>query len=245
MRVLVVDDHPLFLKGVELLLRTTPGYEPVTASSVTEALAQFDANGADLLLLDLNLPGIDGEGLLEAIRHRRARLPTLTMSAETNGPRVLAALEKGALGFVPKSYQPQQMLDAIAKVAKGELFLPDRIADQVDRARRGRRQRPQNLDSPRVRARDHGITPRQYAVLECLAEGYSNKEIATSLSLTEYTVKSHIRALFSALDSRNRTSCVRRVRSATSTRSVLPPVHARRISRPPDCRMSEGRFSQS
>ena len=206
MHILVVDDHPIFLAGVEFLL--TSRNEDNHVRAVADAQTALDAIrycNFDVVLLDLNLPGIDGAAMLHLMQCKGMTVPTLTMSAEVDGQRILQVYASGAKGFMPKSYSPKQMLGALDQVAKGETFWPECAQTVMARARR---QSGQNVDMRIARA--HGVTPRQAAVLDLLAGGFSNKEIARKLSLTEYTVKSHVRALFASLECKNRTACVRR-----------------------------------
>ena len=121
------------------------------------------------------------------------------MSADVNLDRIQQALDLGALGFVPKAYSPADMLNAVYRVTSKERFLPTQISDQ--------------LSTKRIMHASHGITPRQTAVLKLVAEGLSNREIARELNLTEYTVKSHVRSLFEALNCKNRTACAAEARA--------------------------------
>lgn len=222
MRILVVDDHPIFLAGVEFLLNTHyPHSHIVAVADAVAALEQLADQAFDLVILDLNLPGMDGEGLLQGMAAQQLSVPTLTMSAETDGAKILRALQYGALGFVPKSFKPQQMLQAINDVAQGKVFLPASVRPLLDRAQRAE-QRSQGPDQ----GANNGITPRQVAVLKLVAQGCSNKEIAARLNLTEYTVKSHVRGLFIALGCKNRTACVREAQA----RGILEVESASRSS---------------
>lgn len=218
MRILLVEDHPIFLEGLQFLLsRHRPHAEVAAASSAERALTRLDADPHwDLIILDLHLPGIDGIGFLLAMKERLLFLPTLTISAEIDSDAIGRAMEAGALGFVPKTSAGTELLNAIDAIGGGDTYLPDKVAARlnVNRRRRGSSGLPQP-------ARDAGVTPRQFSVLKLLSEGFSNRQIAQSLSLTEHTVKSHVRGLFTALDAENRTSCVRR---AESLGLLSPPL---------------------
>ena len=208
MHILVVDDHPIFLAGVEFLLNTHHADCTISsAADAVQALAALQQTPTDLVILDLNLPGIDGAGVLEAMAQSGHRVPTLTMSAESDGARILEALQKGALGFIPKSFKPQQMLHAINEVCAGRVYISVSVSAEIDRAKKVLKR---DKNEPNANG---GVTPRQMAVLRLVAKGFSNKEIATQLNLTEYTVKSHMRGLFSALDCKNRTACVRQAQA--------------------------------
>ena len=199
MKILVLDDHPVFLKGVEYLLSSKiPQVEICSVENADDALSAIHNEAWDLLLLDINLPIRNGLDLLKDLKQELIPIPTLVMSADIHLDRIEQALDLGALGFIPKAQSGNEMLNAIFKVARKEKFLPIHISDQ--------------LNARRSQHAAHGITPRQTAVLKLIAEGLSNREIATQLNLTEYTVKSHVRSLFEALGCKNRTACVAEAR---------------------------------
>lgn len=218
MRVLVVEDHPIFLDGLQLLLAThKPDTTLSKASSAEQALALLDDGPKqDVIVLDLNLPGIDGIDFLAALNERALFVPTLTMSAEVNVVAIRQALAAGALGFIAKTAAGTELLSALDTVSNGSIYI---AADIEARLSRGQRAPAQPADLPE-RAQALGVTPRQYGVLKLMSRGFSNRQIAQSLSLTEHTIKSHVRALFAVLDAENRTSCVRR---AESMGIITPP----------------------
>ena len=220
MRILVVDDHPIFLAGVEFLISSHhPDYRIKSVATARDALTQMSWCNYDLLILDRNLPDIDGIALLLEMRASRFEVPTLMMSAEEDAPFIREALVCGALGFVPKSFEPSELLDAIATVSKGETYLPAAVGDLL----------ADGVPDPA-----HKLTPRQIAVLELVAEGLSNKEIAERLNLTEYTIKSHMRGLFHSLGCKNRTACVLKAQNLGILRDgrMLDRLGAPRSSRP-------------
>ncbi len=204
MHILVIDDHPVYLKGVELLLHSdAAAYDVFGVTNASQALDHVDQHQVDLILLDLNLPTIDGAGFLEALTKRQRMIPTLAMSADVDGARIQEALNNGALAFVPKSFSAERFLAAISQVAAGRSYVPSEVRYQLER-------RARKASSALSDATAHGITPRQLEVLQLIGKGYSNKDIGKALALTEYTVKSHVRALFMALGTKNRTACVQR-----------------------------------
>lgn len=118
---------------------------------------------------------------------------------------IKVTLDAGALGFIPKSHNSQQMLSALQAILDGEIYIPADIEKQIDNLET---RRPPAEASNNYALKSSGITKRQFEVLQLLAKGYSNKQIATSLFLTEHTAKAHISALFASLQASNRTECV-------------------------------------
>lgn len=207
MHILVVDDHQLFLDGIRHILeKLETGTRVKEANTVEAALEALDNTaGLDLALIDLCMPGMDGLALMQSINSRRIRLPVVVVSGEEDLAKIKAALDLGALGFIPKSYSSQQMQDALKQVLEGDIYLPAHVEKQIDRL--STRRRPEAATrNPALK--DSGITRRQYDVLQLMARGFSNKQIASTLFLTEHTVKSHVSALFALLAANNRTGCV-------------------------------------
>lgn len=198
MRILVADDHQLFIDGIRHILNKLDAVvEVIESNRAAHAIETLESGQTfDLILIDLSMPGMDGMSILQRMRERKAWLPLVVVSAEENIRTIKATLDAGALGFIPKAHSGRQMLAALNAILEGEVYIPADIEKQID-----------NLVS-RKSSTDTGITKRQLAVLELLAKGYSNKQIATSLYLTEHTVKAHIAALFSTLKAHNRTECV-------------------------------------
>ena len=202
MHILLADDHPLFLDGMRhILAQLDDAVQVHCADNGEAALRRLREKGDfDLLLLDLGLPGTDGLGLLHLLREEAITVPVIVVSASENLHQIHAALATGALGFIPKSYHAGQMLDAIRDVLEtGQVYLPDDIRAQLDR-----------LAGDDGLPMGRGITARQRQVLNLLAEGLANKQIAKRLNLTEHTVKAHLGALFQLLKVGNRTECVRK-----------------------------------
>ncbi len=195
MQILVVDDHPVFLSGVEYLLSSRrPEYRVDAINDPREVASRLRWSRYDLLLLDMNLPHMAGLEVLSQLKTSAPDINVLLMSAETNVGKVKRGLEAGACGFLPKSADHHTMLTAIDSCSRGHTFLPDELTKML---------------STTTAHTNGNVTPRQVSVLELVAKGLSNKEIASELNLTEYTVKSHMRSIFNALDCKNRTACVR------------------------------------
>ncbi|NOQ90402.1 MAG: DNA-binding response regulator, partial [Gammaproteobacteria bacterium] len=139
------------------------------------------------------------------MHERKLWLPMVVVSGEEDVGKIRSALDSGALGFIPKTHNSQQMLSALQAILDGEIYIPVDIEKKIDNLGTIR---PPADASNNDALKASGITKRQFEVLQLLAKGYSNKQIATSLFLTEHTVKAHISALFTALRAGNRTECV-------------------------------------
>ena len=197
MTFLVVDDHPLYVEGLTLTLtRLIPEQNIYSCTHANEAI-EFILKHAnlDLVLLDLALPDLGGLGLLQEIRKRKIPIPVAILSASEDPADVHAAMVAGASGFISKSYRSDKIIDAIREVLNGEPHTPDFYQATPD---------PSGYNL----SQELNITPRQLEVLKLLAAGLPNKKICATLGLTEHTVKSHLKALFAALEVHNRTECV-------------------------------------
>lgn len=209
MHILVADDHQLFLDGVRhILARLGTNVTITEANRAEQAIAQIESGSAfDLILLDLNMPGMDGMSILRRERERKSWLPMVIISGEEDARIIKSALDAGALGFIPKTHSSQQMLAALQAILDGEIYIPAKIQRQIDSLAT---LRPPAEAGHNDALKNSGITKRQYDVLQLMAKGYSNKQIAASLFLTEHTVKAHVSALFNSLNAGNRTECVQR-----------------------------------
>jgi DNA-binding NarL/FixJ family response regulator len=195
MKIILADDHTLFRDGFVLLLKQLEaGAEVITAGSLEDALGQVRAHpDADLLLLDLQMPGMQGLASVRAVMRDFPSLPVAILSASDSLAVMEAFLAAGAAGFIPKSSSAPVMLSALKLIMAGGVYLP-----------------PQLLVSGQVTAGEAAakggpLTPRQLDVLRLLCEGKSNKLICRELGLGEGTVKAHIAAIFRALSVSNRT----------------------------------------
>lgn len=207
MRILVVDDHRLFADGLGLVLKSiAENVELIIVNNSQSALEKIEINrDLDLLLLDLNMPGLDGISLLTAIKERQAYIPCVIISATEDICQIKQALDLGAFGFVPKSYNSSQLIEAVKIVLNGDTYVSD---DLIQKIHRLTSDKGQNNNNANILSK-HGITKRQHQVLGLLAKGYSNKQIACTLFLSNHTVKSHVAALLGAFQAKNRTDCVR------------------------------------
>lgn len=198
MKILVVDDHQLFIDGIwHVLQQMHPQPDITEASCAEQAIAQLESDESfDLVLIDLVMPGLNGLSVIQRMHEQGIWYPVVVVSGEECARTIKTALEMGILGFIPKSYSSQKMLAALACVLSGDTYIPPGIQKQIDTLK------------PRRTPLAGNITRRQRQVLELMARGYSNRQIATALFLTEHTVKAHVGSLLLELNAVNRTDCV-------------------------------------
>ena len=193
-RLLLIDDHQIYLDGLSLTLGSLcEGVRLDHARNAAEALQLVREYPYDLILLDLQLPDSSGLSLMQKLRAADAMVPIAILSASNSPSDLEAALQLGAAGFISKTTDGKTLLDAVTQLLYGAQVVIGDTALKIDR---------------QTSAREVGITPRQLEILDLLAEGLPNKVICQRLSLSEDTVKTHLKALFSSLDCHNRTECV-------------------------------------
>ncbi len=206
LRVLVVDDHPLFRAGVGGLLASVPDTEVVgTAGDGDAAVREATLLRPDVVLMDLDLPGTSG---LEATRRIGKAIPecaVLVLSMLDDDDSVLAAMRAGARGYVLKGAGQEELLAAIRTVAAGGAVFGAAVAARMLAA----------LDRPRpVESRFPGLTDREAQVLGLLAEGRDDRSIAAELGISPKTVANHVSHVLTKLQARDRVAAVLRVRDA-------------------------------
>jgi DNA-binding NarL/FixJ family response regulator len=202
LRILVIEDHALVREGLLLALRALeePGSaaEILGAHDADEATRLLEANeDFDLALLDLMLPGTGGLAFLGVMRKRYPHVPVLVLSALDDADTVAKAMRQGAAGFVSKASPTHVLLGALREVLAGEIWLPPEYRELT-----GKRKRAKTV------AERYGLTKSQARVLELLAEGKSNRDIAEMLCVTEGTVKIHVSAIFRSLGVNNRSQAL-------------------------------------
>jgi DNA-binding NarL/FixJ family response regulator len=191
-RVLVVDDHEVFSEALELLLGRQPDLRLVgSARDADEAMAMLD-HEPDVILMDLDLPGMDGIEATRQIRHVAPQTKVVLLTG-IQSPEVIAeALAAGACGYVPKTRAVDELMDVVRRAAAGEIVMPEGdLAAVVER-----------LHSARV---DPGLsaierlTPRETQILSALASGQTAGEIAADLEISSLTVQSHMKSILAKL----------------------------------------------
>jgi len=198
-RALIVDDHPLFCDALALTLRALAGVGEVeTANTLGAALARIEGGqGLDLVLLDLDLPDVEGlDGLLR-LRAVAPDVPVLVVSSMADPRLIEAALAAGAKGFVPKYSGREAFRSALSALARGERYLPEGFVPGSEAS-----------EMSEAVARLAQLTRQQARILELLCQGKLNKQIAWELSIAETTVKAHVTAIMRKLVVQSRTQAV-------------------------------------
>jgi len=205
MNVLLIDDHALFREGLKFLLRSLDAaLEVDEASDCAKALEHAATRSYDLVLLDLKMPGVAGLEALAALREAVPGAPLVVLSGEDNPGVVRAAIERGAMGFIPKSSTPEVLIQALKLVLARGVYLPPAVLDAA-----GPASAPVSAASQATAGQTlPGLTPRQMDVLRCVIQGKPNKIIARELEVSEGTVKAHLSSVLHALGTRNRTEAV-------------------------------------
>lgn len=214
--LLIADDHPLFREALRgAVARVLPDALLREAENV-DALYQLVESepDADLLLLDLNMPGAHGFSALVHLRALHPQLPIVVVSAREEPAVMRRALDHGAIGFIPKSADAKTLGEAISTVLEGDRWAP-----------------PAALNAPATAADEHDaanrlrdLTPQQFRVLQMLGSGLLNKQIAFDLGVSEATIKAHVTAILRKLGASNRTQAVLIAgRLALDPSAIVPP----------------------
>lgn len=205
-KILIADDHPLFREAIHNVISDGfPGCEVMETEDLDSALALTRSHDdLDLILLDLNMPGMHGLNGLINLRNEAPTIPVVIVSAEQDKQIVLQAITYGAVGFITKSSPRAQMTEAITQILNGNVYLPsDIIRSQTTPHRRS------NHDSSRFPPELlQALTRKQLLVLERMTKGESNKQIAYTLEIAETTVKAHVSAILRKLNVHNRVQAI-------------------------------------
>jgi len=201
MKFLVVDDHAVVREGLRSVLESLDDRVTVLeARSATEAYALVEQHAdLDLVLLDLNLPGVEGYAAMQELHRRHHTLPVVILSGSEDTPSVVAALKMHALGFIPKSSPREVMLQALRLVLSGGVYIPPQALGLAGLDGPGESSNPDTKSIAKP-----ALTERQAEVLGLIAQGKPNKLIASELNISEATVKAHVTDIMRALKVTNR-----------------------------------------
>ena len=207
-RVLIADDHPLYRDGMHGLLDSVPDTEVVgEAASGEEAITLAENLQPDVILMDIKMPGINGLQAMREILHTSPHIRILIVSMLEDDDSVFAAMRAGARGYVPKGANQDEMLRAIRAVANWEAIFGPGIAQRLI----GFFSASRPAIAPRIFPE---LTDREAEVLELIAQGRTNEEIAEQLVLSLKTVRNHVSNIFSKLQVADRAQAVLRAREA-------------------------------
>lgn len=198
-RLVVVDDHSLFRRGLVGLLKDMDEFEVVgEAGDGFEALDLIRRVHPDLVLMDVNMPRMDGIQAMQAIRAQQIAVRVLMLTISQNDEDLLGAIRAGADGYLLKNTEPEDLRRGILRIVDGQGVLSPEVTAAVLKAA-AHRSAPENADL---------LSERELEVLNCLTEGQTTFQIAAQLFISENTVKTHIRHILEKLESANRTEAV-------------------------------------
>jgi DNA-binding NarL/FixJ family response regulator len=204
-RILVVDDHPVVREGLAAILATQPDFEVAgEAGSGAEAVLQAASLAPDVVLMDLEMPGVDGVEAIRRLRERDPGVRVVVLTAFDTDERIVAAIRAGAQGYLLKGAPRADIFRAVRVVREGGSLIEPVVASKLLR---------------RVREDPDELTAREREVLALLARGLPNRDIAAALFVAERTVKFHVSSILAKLGAANRTQAVARARE----RGLVPP----------------------
>jgi len=192
-RVLIVDDHTLFRSGIRSLLQRHPEFSVIDETGDgLEGIKRAKSLQADVVLLDLHMPGISGPEAIRLLREQAPHSKVLMLTVSEDGDDLMRTLQAGAAGYLVKNIETEALTDAIRRAAHGETVVSPVMMGKLVQ---GMRQQGQPLPPGKEK-----LSPREREIMGCLARGDSNKEIARTLSLAESTIKIHVQNIFKKLN---------------------------------------------
>ncbi len=200
LRVLLVDDHVLFRKGIAALLASRQRIEVVgEASNGLEAIECAQQTIPDVVLMDIHMPKCDGLEAVKIIKREMPHVHIIMLTVSDNESDLFTAIKNGADGYLLKNLEPVQLFEMLEGIHRGEAPISGVLAAKILNEFR----QSVNKGNPLVEARD-GLSPREIEVLELVVQGATNKEIGTALCIAEDTVKIHLRNILEKLHLQNR-----------------------------------------
>src|SRR5512134_420037 len=202
MRVLLIDDHALVRKGIEELLQSRGVKVVASVSSGEEGVRRARELPADLILLDVKMPGMNGVDTLKQLRASGVSAPVVMLTMSREDADLAAALRAGAQGYLLKDIEPEELVPALEAAVQGDNVVAREMVGTLAQLVRSE---PPGAPAPPPRATPFAdLTPRELEILECLAGGYSNKMIGRTLDISDGTVKLHVKAILRKLGMRSR-----------------------------------------
>ncbi|HEV3486570.1 MAG TPA: response regulator transcription factor [Vicinamibacterales bacterium] len=202
LRVILVEDHPLVRSAIRQTL-TVPGIQILAeASSAEEALDVVHRHQPDVILLDIDLPGMNGVQLVRELAPRLPNCKIVMLTGSTRNEDVVAAIRNGAAGYLTKDMAPDALVRSLMGIRDGDLPMPRRLAAQLVR----------QLLKPTTSSDHGGLSEREQEVLRLVADGLTDREIGRGLGISPRTVGRHVGSILSKLGVRNRSEAARRYR---------------------------------
>ncbi len=191
-QVLIADDHAIFRQGLATIINRDPDMQVIAqAENGEQAIALFEAHQPDVTLMDLRMPEVEGVAAISAICAAAKSARIIVLTTYDSDEDIYRGLQAGAKGYLLKETEPDELLNAIHTVHRGQQYIPPDVGAKL----------AQRLSNPE-------LSERELEVLRSLAQGMSNAEIATALSIGEGTVKSHVNRILNKLDVSDRTQAV-------------------------------------
>ena len=197
--VLIVDDHPIVRRGLKQVLQDEPDYAVVEAGNAREALHEIKQQAFDLVVADIDLPGMNGIELLKEIKQQNKDTPVLILSVYPEDQVAVRVLRAGASGFLSKETAPEQLIGAIKKILNGGKHISERVADLL----------VMNLGSANERSLHEKLSDREFQILSLFGEGKTVKQIAETLSLSVPTVSTYRARILNKMEMKSTAELVR------------------------------------
>jgi two-component system, NarL family, invasion response regulator UvrY len=197
--VLIVDDHPIVRRGLKQVLQDEPDFSVVEAGHAREALEQIKQHPVDLVIADIDLPGMNGIDLLKEIKRENKQTPVLMLSIYPEDQVAVRVLRAGASGFLSKEAAPEQLVVAIRKILDGGKHISEKVADLL----------VMNLGGSNEKSLHEKLSDREFQILSLFGEGKTVKQIAESLSLSVPTVSTYRARILNKMEMKSTAELVR------------------------------------
>lgn len=224
-RILIADDHAIFRSGLRLTLERLDApsmiHDADSVAGLFKLIGAYPKSDISIVIVDLQMPGMDGTAGISDIRRRLRQTPILVLSASEAADDIFQSLAAGASGYIAKSASAEKLFEAINTVRAGGVSVPRDLLAGTTIASVPTKPPSSSTHRDELATRIRLLTPRQTEVLDSLAHGHSNKEIAYLLNMNEGTVKAHVSAIMRQLNVRNRVQIVRAAENA----GLIPPLH--------------------